>query len=296
MALAAQGCLALCRFGQDAAALLLWGASVLLAGCVPAPLAALVAHRLRGWGRAAVAVTAVATAAKLPATVASIGDGWRDALDPAVVGSVLAGTGAGRSWSLQAFAVLLLLLSLRLPPRCRTVGTAGASGLLLAALALTGHAVAEDGWRGALHRGVDVLHVLSGGAWLGALVPVLVILGLLDDPRRREGAALALRRFSRAGHGAVALVMLSGAADAALILGRWPSRLSSPYDALLDAKVAAVAAMAGLALVNRYLLVPRIARHPEAAAAALRRATLAEVPLGLGAVALVAVFGLLDPN
>ena len=288
--------LALCRFGQDAAGLLLWGASAFLQWFVPAGLAAVVADRLRRWEFAAVIVAVSATAAKLPAEVASVGDGWRDAADPEMIGSVIGDTSGGHAWVVQAAAALLILLARWAPPRARRATTAIASAALLAGLSLTGHAVLHEGWLGALHRFNDVLHVLSGGAWFGGLVPVLVILGALGQEAWRGDATLALRRFSRAGHIAVALVLLSGLVNTALVLGRWPTAWSSPYDALLDAKIAAVAAMVGLALVNRYVFTPMMARHSPEARAALRRATSAEVLLGFFAIALVAIFGLLDPG
>ncbi len=284
--------LAACRFVGDAAALLLWGASAYLLWLVPRSLGAALAGRLRAGGVAAVALAAASTAAELPVAAASLGDGWRDALDPAVVASVLTDTGGGLAWTVRAAAAVILLLVCLAPPRPRLAGTAGAAALMLVGLSATGHAVMQEGWLGAVHRFDDALHVLAAGAWLGALVPVLLILPRLGRPDERAEAASALRRFSRAGHAAVALVLLTGAADAALVLGRWPTDLHSPYVALLDAKIVAVAALAALALVNRYLLVPRL----PAALPALRRATLAEVPLGLLAVALVAVFGLLDPG
>ena len=287
--------LALCRFGQDAAASLLWGASAFLWLCVPPGLSAAVALRLRVWALAAAGVALVATLAKLPAEVASVGEGWGDALDPAAVGAVLGDTGAGRAWAVQAGAALLLAAAFGLPVRARLAATAIASGLMIAALCLTGHAAAPEGWRGALSRANDVVHVLSGGVWFGALAPVLVILGHEGGGARRGEGALALRGFSRVGHAAVALVLLSGAASSALVLGRWPLDLRRPYEALLDAKIAAVLAMTGLALLNRYVLVPHLARQP-GAGEGLRLGTLAEVPLGLAAIALVAVFGLLDPG
>lgn len=284
--------LAGCRFVGDAAALSLWGASAYLLWLVPEDLARVLRARLRAGAGAAVALAAAATAAALPVEAASVGDGWRDALDPSVVWAVLTGTSGGRAWTVEAVAAGLLVLFRLAPPRPRLAGTAGAAALMLAGLGLTGHAVMQEGWLGALHRFDDALHVLSAGAWLGALVPVLLILPRLARPEERADAATALRRFSRAGHVAVALALLTGAGDAALVLGRWPTNLRSPYEALLDAKVAAVAAMAALAVVNRYVFMPRL----PAALPALRRATLAEVPLGLLAVALVAVFGLLDPG
>ncbi len=288
--------LALCRFGQDAAAMGLWGAWATLAWLVPPSLAATLDRGARRWTRAALAVLALAVAAELPALAASIGGDWHGAVDPALVGSVLADTAPGRAWTARVAAILLVLAARGAPRRMRAGATAVAGGLFLAGLALSGHAAMHEGALGRLHRANDVVHVLSAGAWLGALVPVLSILRLFDEPRWRYPAATALRRFSRAGHVAVALALLSGAANAGLILGRWPLDPRSPYVTLLDAKILAVAALVGLAVLNRYVLVPRLRQSPEAALAGLRRATLAELPLGLAAIALVAVFGQMDPG
>ena len=284
--------LATCRFVQDAAPLLLWGASAYLLWLVPEPLARTLQSRLRVGAGVAMALAAAATAAELPMEAASVGDGWRDALDPSVVGALLTSTSGGQAWMVQAAAAGLLVLFSLAPPRPRLFGTAGASALMLVGLSLTGHAVMQKGWLGAVHRANDALHVLSAGAWFGALVPVLLILPRPGRPAERAEAASALRRFSRAGHVAVALVLMTGVSNAALVLGRWPTNLRSPYEAMLATKIVAVAAMAVLAVVNRYLLVPRL----PAALPALRRATLTELPLALLAVALVAVFGLLDPG
>ena len=288
--------LALCRFGEDAAGSLLWGASAYIWALVPAGLGAAVTARLRPWAAAAVAVAVLAVAVKLPAEVAGIGDGWPDALHPATVRSVLFDTSVGRGWAAQAGCALLLAAAVALPPGRRTAAVALASGLLLACLCLEGHAAMDEGWRGVLDRANDVLHVLSGGAWLGSLVPVLTILALPADDERSGEVATALRGFSRAGHAAVALVLLSGVLGTALILGRWPVDLASPYEALLDLKIACVLAMTGLALVNRYVVVPRRVRDPARAGLALRLGTSAEVALGFAALALVATFGLLDPG
>ena len=287
--------LALCRFGQDAAAILLWGGSTYLWALVPRSLASSVTGRLRPWMVAAVSIEAAATLARLPAEVAAIGEGWRDAADPATVVSVLRDTSVGPALEAQG-AAAVLLVGAAVSRRAHPIGIAGASGLLLASLSLTGHARTHEGWMGTLQRANDVLHVLSGGAWLGALVPVLVILGDLGRAEWRSEVAAALRGFSRAGHIAVALVLSSGVANTALILGHWPIDWSSPYQILLTAKIALVALMVGLALVNRYFTLPRTAHHAEAATTALWFGTLAEVPLGLAAIALVAVFGLLDPG
>ncbi|HCV75370.1 MAG TPA: copper resistance protein CopD, partial [Pseudomonas sp.] len=67
-----------------------------------------------------------------------------------------------------------------------------------------------------------------------------------------------------------------------------------PYSGLLLAKVLVVATMVVLALANRYLLVPRLGQGPQVWQL-LRRATAAEIALGVVAVTLVAAFSGLDP-
>ena len=66
------------------------------------------------------------------------------------------------------------------------------------------------------------------------------------------------------------------------------------YSGLQIGRVLWVVAMVPLALANRYLLVPRLRRQAPALTL-LRRATAAEIVLGVVAVALVAIFSGLDP-
>ena len=235
------------------------------------------------------------TAAALPLETALIGEGWPAALDPTTIREVLFETSVGRAWQAQAVAAVLLGLTLAAPPGRRPTATALASGLLLAGLALTGHAAMHEGWLGVGHRFNDAVHVLSGGAWLGALVPLLPILRALGDPEQRRDAETALARFSTAGHGVVALVILSGVINTILVLGRWPTDWSSPYQAILAAKIALVAAMVCLAIGNRYGFVPRMASHRADAVRAIRTGTIAEMALGLSVIGLVSVFGMLEP-
>lgn len=288
--------LAICRFCHDASAMVLWGAYGYLAALVPRDLAETVGHHLAVFRLCAVALAVLGTAAILPVEVALVGDrGWHDVFDPATVRSVLFETNVGSAWLVQAAAALLLAGTMLVPPGMRTAATATGAGLVLASLASTGHAAMHEGWLGILHRLNDATHVLAGGAWLGALVPLLLILKGLNNPSHRCGAGIALRRFSTAGHAAVALVIATGVANTALVLGRWPSVWSSSYQDMLSAKLGLVLVMTVLALVNRYAIVPRIGGARDASLRALRRATLAEIVLGIAVVGLVAVFGLLEP-
>ena len=287
--------LAACRFLHDASAMLLWGASAYLWALVPSNLAKDVRRRLRPLGVVTIAVTVATTAASLPIETAVIGEGWNAALDPGTIRDVLFDTSVGHAWQVQALAAPILAATLAVPLRSRQASTALASGLLLASITLTGHAVMQAGWIGLAHRINDVFHVVCSGAWLGALVPLLAILRRSDDPEDRGEVGIAVRRFSTAGHAIVALVIASGVLNTILVLGRWPTDWSSPYQAMLASKIALVAVMVGLAIVNRYALVPRIAAAQSSAVQAMRFGTVAEIALGLCVVGLVAVFGTLDP-
>ena len=290
-----EAALAICRFLHDAAAMALWGAFAFLWALTPAGLAHGIGRHLSTPRTVAIVVAVATTLAALPLEAAAIGNGWTDALDPATVRSVLFETSVGAALMAQGAAAVLLAATLVLPPRWRSGGTAAASGLLLASLALTGHAAMHEGVLGAAHRLNGAVHVLAAGAWLGALVPLLTLLRALDDRSQSRDAGIALRRFSSAGHGAVALVIATGVLNTVLVLGRWPTDWTSPYQAMLAAKVALVAVMTSLAVFNRYVLVPRMSRSRAEAVADLRKSTLAEIFLGIFVVGLVSVFGLLEP-
>ncbi|HEY0123126.1 MAG TPA: copper homeostasis membrane protein CopD [Rhizobium sp.] len=287
--------LAACRFLHDASLMLLWGGSAYLCLMVPKPLADKVWRMLAGASVVTASIAGLTTVMSLPLAAASIGNGWSDAIDAGTLQAVLFETTVGQAWLAQAAAALILLPALPLPGHWRHRGIALGSGLGLAALALTGHASMHEGWLKMAHRANDILHVLAGGGWLGALLPLIPILRLLSQPEYRVEALLALRRFSTAGHIAVALVIASGIVNTILVLKHLPTDWSSPYQVLLGLKIALVAGMSLLAIVNRYVLVPRIGHDQARALNAIRLGSIAEILLGIAIIALVAVFGMLEP-
>ena len=287
--------LILCRVLHDAAAMLLWGAFAYLWVLVPGGLAGAVGRHLEVLRLAAIAVAILTTAAALPLQAGVIGEGWADTLDVRTLRDVLVETDVGNAWIVQAVLALVLAATVPVPARRRRAATAIAAGLLLASLALTGHAAMHEGGLRLAHAINDATHLLAGGAWLGALVPLLPILRALERVETRAEAATALRRFSAAGHGAVALVIATGVLNIALVLGRWPADWSSPYQALLAAKIGLVAAMTALALFNRYGLVGRIRTAPARTIRALIATTLLEIALGAGVLALAGAFGTMEP-
>jgi putative copper resistance protein D len=288
--------LAATRFLHFSATMLLFGANGFLWGLAPPGLARQLATPIRRASAAALAVAALSALAWLALEAGAMGEGWRDMVDPGTLSAVAFDTAFGRLWLARLALAALLAAALAFWPRRRFGAVAFIAGLLLASLALTGHAAMQTGLAGALQRANHAVHLLAAGAWLGALPPLLLCLRHLasgDEMRGEAGAAL--RRFSGLGHVAVALVVATGIVNAALILGLRPPTLASPYQRLLAAKTAIVAGMIGVALYNRYALTPRIRRGSPAALDALCRATLAEIALGLVVLALVSLFALLPP-
>ena len=284
------------RFGGDLAALFLWGAAAYLWLLVPPELSARIWSRLRVWRIGALLLAVIAAMTALPVQSALLGSGWAGALDLSMLQAVATETSAGTAWIWQAAAVVALcVISLAIPVRVQPPLIALSSACLLVSLTFTGHAVMHDGLTGLAHRANDLLHVLSGGAWLGALLPVLLLLRELDHDNAGSDARLALSRFSLAGHGAVALVLVSGLANTLLILGGLPTDWSRPYQFLLSMKIMLVVLMVMAALFNRYYLVPRMARSLSVGRA-LTVGTIAEIAASIIVIGLVAWFGTLDPS
>lgn len=113
-------------------------------------------------------------------------------------------------------------------------------------------------------------------------------LTLLRDPVIGADARAALRRFSFAGHFAVALVIATGVLNAMLILPPGSIDLGSTYRVLLAAKICLVAAMSCSALINRYVLVPRMRAAPKRTIFQIQIGTVAELAIGFSVLTLVA--------
>jgi copper resistance protein D len=281
------------RLVHYGAAMLLFGGGIFQQMLAPNALRAHLAWlRTEPWLALLALVSAVLWFA---AETADIGSGWRDAVSLPALESVATETPFGTVWLWRlALALVLVVLCLsrnRLGQWLRLLFAA----LLLVTLALVGHAAMDAGAVGVLHHGNDMLHLLAAGFWLGSLPPLALSLRLAGDPQLRGPAIVALRRFSILGIFAVAAILLTGVANALLIFNH--GRLAaSPYWILLGAKIVLVLAMVGLALINRVRLMRRLRIDGEAALATLRRNTLIEIALGAGVVALVSVFGTLDPG
>lgn len=283
------------RFVYDGAVVYLWGISAFLLMLPTDQLRSDLETLWTGPLRLAFVLAVVALACQLPLKTIIIGAGWSDLSDVSLMWRIATQTTTGLGWSVSAgiLAVSCLALGLLRASRLQVLALTGMA--LLASLALSGHAAMHDGWAGYVHRVNQWLHLLSGGFWLGALLPVLSALRALHTPSLRSAASHALIRFSRMGHLAVALVIMTGALNTALILGKVPLDWSRSYQLLLAFKIGLVLVMVSIALINRYWLVPRLS-NAHGSTRALEWMTRLEVLLAALVLALVVTLSALDPH
>lgn len=238
--------------------------------------------------------------AMVPCVAAEMAAMPRAAIDPLILKVVLVATEFGHAWCWHiGFAVILLVVCLL--PRWRWQGeTATAAALLtLVSLGWVGHAVMDMGGV-EVHEVNQMVHLTAAGIWLGGLVPLGI---LLYRATRSDGAdyiplaRAALPHFSQMGYAAVALVALTGVINSVFLVGSLRALVPTPYGRLLIVKIALFAAMVGLALVNRFRLVPSLRRTetPAVPLRALFRSVVAEQALGLAILAVVAVLGTWEP-
>lgn len=187
--------LALYRLFFSAAAIVLYGAGCFIAFIAPPRLGQEIDAATGSGLRTAGVVAFAASLAWLPIEAAVIGGSWRSAINGTTLSTLAFGTMIGMAWMARAGLALLTIMALVARPHARRIHAA-LSALLLASLALSGHAEMDEGARGALHVLNDGLHLLSGGFWLGSLIMLPACLARLRDPVLGAEAKTALRRFS----------------------------------------------------------------------------------------------------
>lgn len=248
-----------------------------------------------------------ATFASLLQMTASMSGGSITELDLETLEIILRETSLGFSFVLRLAALLtamvLLWRSSPLTPR-RILLTSSAAAVALASLAWTGHGAASEGVLGYIHLSADILHLLAGGAWVGAIAVLLLLvwrarggeIGAVED------ALSALSGFSWAGTAIVGSITLSGLVNTWVLVGaqQLQSLWQSLYGQLLLAKLLLFILMLGLASANRYRLTPALELAAEAegsqrAVRALRTSIAVEGGLALIILVLVAWLGILEP-
>jgi len=198
------------------------------------------------------------------------------------------GTSYGRTAIASALALLAGLLSCAARSRgiARGLSLVGLAGVGLG-LALSGHA--STAAPQLVNRPAVALHGICVAFWVGSLLP------LYASVRKSNAAHEALARFSRVIPIPLALLVASGAWLAVVQLGRVDALWTTSYGKVLACKLVVVAGLLGLAALNRYRLVPKLAGEGAAAARPLAISLALECVLALAVLGLVALWRFTPP-
>lgn len=281
--------LVLCMWLQFAAATVLFGSSLfrLLLGRD----AAAIETRLQSWLGGAAFLALLSAVGWLMLEAGGMGEGWPDTINLSTNMLVLRTTEFGHVWAVRLAIAFLLtaITAARASVAMRNTGLVCAA-FFLASLSLAGHSSMESGMAGLLHRANEAAHLLSGGAWIGALLPLLFSLRRGSE----ELAATAVRRFSGLGYAAVALVVASGLVNTWFLVKSPAALVSTGYGRVLLIKLSLVGGMLACAAVNRFRLSSRLGEG-----SAVRRhlifSVVIETSLALAVLATASYLGSLAP-
>lgn len=165
------------------------------------------------------------------------------------------------------------------------VALAMASAAAFLTRSLAGHADASSvRW---FNVGVQWLHLVAAGAWIGGLVWLLGVL-------RRGGQqrTVILRRFSSMAGAALGIVVVSGSVRAVDEVAAWDRLVSTGFGQALLVKLGLFAPLAGIGALNRFRNVPAAAAGR---LGGLRWAVRAEVAIAVGVLGATAVLAGLPP-
>jgi putative copper resistance protein D len=253
--------------------------------------AAAIDGKLRLILTAAAAVTLAAAVALLAVETGAMADDWAAALDPQTLDEVLLSTEFGQVWLWHlGFAALAVGIAIRLGPRPALAIVAAA---LLGTLALIGHAAMNQGMAGLLQRANQTIHLLAGGAWIGGLIPLALLVARPASAVDQTDAAL--RRFTPYGMSAAILILVSGSLNTTRLVHPLSGLLTTPYGRTLMVKLVLVAVMILLALVNRVILVPALTARSQAATHRLRLSLAIEIAASALIIAAASLLGTLAP-
>ncbi len=225
-----------------------------------------------------------------------------------VLWTVLTQTEFGNDWLLRfALACLLggLFVHFLSAKNAASLGlqavTTVVAAALVGTLAFAGHAIGGQGIEGVAHPTADVLHLVAAAAWVGALMPLAVLLTMTGaDAAGLAVARTATLRFSTLGIASVATILVTGGINTWYLAGGIDALLDSDYGRLLLVKIALFFVLVAIAAVNRLRLTPRLVQNADVTAAQdarrrLRRNAAVEASLGAVIIVIVAVLGILPP-
>jgi copper resistance protein D len=277
-------------------------------GRVAEPVRADIGRWLHGAAGSSVTVALLSWFAWLALVAATMNGGsLAQALAPQVLWTVITQTTFGHVWTLRFLLAAFIALQLfwrrgRTVTEVLEIDGGAAAALLLVSLAWAGHAVGTEGALRPWHLAADALHLLAAGLWLGALVPLFVVLGRARTratPAWHTFATSATRRFSSIGMVAATALLASGAASAWLLVGSVAALTATVYGLLVSAKAMLFVLILLVAAVNRFSLTPALQSQVESRSAgalrALWRNVILELVMGAAILLIVGEVGTLPP-
>jgi copper resistance protein D len=232
-----------------------------------------------------------------------------EALSAGPLWSVITETGFGHAWTARLVLAGLLATYLGLQRSACPAGSywrfagIGLAAALVGTLAWAGHAAAGTGIAGTIHLAGDILHVIAAAAWLGALAPLAVLLGIaaaaVDDGSVAAGCEAVLR-FSTLGVVSVTTLAATGIVNTVMLVDKAAALLGTPYGRFLLLKIVLFLAMLAIAAINRLVLTPRLIQAAAGEAKRpilqLRNNALAEAAIGVLILSIVGMLGTLSPG
>jgi copper transport protein len=188
--------------------------------------------------------------------------------------------------------LVALMIACRAHPRTRITLLAIVGGLALGSLAVDGH-VATVHHLPVLAAAVQVLHLLSGGVWMGAVIALAACLVPATRARARPGELLvAVRAYAPVAIAAAVVTIATGVIAAVREVSRWYFLRWSSYGHLLIIKVVVVAAVIAVGGVSTLLARRALARDTTSETSQRRAGWLMRAEAAM-AVATIAVAALL---
>jgi putative copper resistance protein D len=245
-------------------------------------------------------------------TAASMsGEAPADVFSGGVLWTVLSQTHFGVAWTARFIFACILAVTfvplLSAKPNKSWINAAAviAASAFAGALAWAGHAAGGQDVEAVVHPAADILHLLAAAAWVGALVPLVLLLTTVNkDEASVAIARAAVLRFSTLGIAAVGTLLVTGIVNSWYLVGSVGALTGTYYGQLLLAKLALFFAMVAIAAVNRERLAQRLMqgasmrateRGTFAAISQLRRNATVEALAGAAIICIVAVLGTKAP-
>lgn len=186
---------------------------------------------------------------------------------------MILGAGDGLATGVRMAGLALAAFAIPSNPRFRVLALLGA-GIASMSFAAVGHV------RGLLPSIAPslllCLHLLCAAFWLGALAPLLIIARNRNDS---QIAAIAAR-FGKVALGVVVLLLSAGLSLLWTLIRDAAQFWSSDYGRMMAIKLLSVAALLGVAAVNKLYLTPRLLRGDPKAFTRFRRSVQTEMVVG----------------